>query len=131
MIAGNGGGGRIKGRGATANVDGRFAVTTVEAVHDGWEADDPGWPELDLTSVPDLYGAENDGLPLGKLVDIPLKWFLCAADIADDPLGGITNRAFLRSANDSHQRLKAAVGIAPAWVVAGISSVGVVSFLPG
>ena len=45
MIAGNGGGGRIKGRGATANVDGRFAVTTVEAVHDGWEADDPGPPD--------------------------------------------------------------------------------------
>jgi len=42
MIAGNGGGGRIKGRGATANVDGRFAATTVDAVHDGWHDDDPG-----------------------------------------------------------------------------------------
>ncbi|MFN8018492.1 MAG: hypothetical protein U0P45_10250 [Acidimicrobiales bacterium] len=70
----------------------------LRTIRSGWEADDPGWPELDLTSTPDLRGAELDGLALGRVVDIPLKWFLCAADIADDPLGGPTARAFLRSA---------------------------------
>lgn len=72
-----------------------FPVHTMRA---GWERADTGWPELDLTSISDLGAAEHEGLPLGRLVDIPLKWFLCAADIADDPLGGVTNRAFLRSA---------------------------------
>ena len=72
-----------------------FPLRTMRA---GWERDDPGWPELDLVSIPDLRAVEMEGLPLGRLVDIPLKWFLCAADIADDPLGGPTTRAFLRSA---------------------------------
>lgn len=72
-----------------------FPLHTMRA---GWERDDPGWADLDLVSVQDLRDVELDGLPLGHLVDIPLKWFLCAADIADDPLGAPTNRAFLRSA---------------------------------
>lgn len=70
----------------------------VHTMRSGWERDDPGWPELDLIPIPQLKATQHRGLPLGQLVDIPLKWFLCAADIADDPLGGITNRAFLRSA---------------------------------
>ncbi|MCB0978685.1 MAG: hypothetical protein KDB02_14630 [Acidimicrobiales bacterium] len=72
-----------------------FPMHTIRA---GWELDDPGWPDLDLMPIDALKEAELDGLPLGRLVDIPLKWFLCAADITDDPLGGRTNRAFLRSA---------------------------------
>jgi hypothetical protein len=76
-----------------------FDLRTIRA---GWESDDPGWPELDLVSIPALRDVELDGLPLGHAVDIPLKWFLCAADIADDPLGGPTNRAFLRSARLRH-----------------------------
>lgn len=83
----------------------RYTTTSLDAhgfplrtIREGWEGADDGWPELDLVSIPDLKGVELDGLPLGRAVDIPLKWFLCAADIADDPLGGPTNRAFLRSA---------------------------------
>lgn len=73
-----------------------FSRQTIRA---GWDdGSDVGWPELDLLSIADLQGAEAEGLPLGRLVDIPLKWFLCAADLEGDPLGGVTNRAFLRSA---------------------------------
>jgi hypothetical protein len=41
---------------------------------------------------------EADGIPFGRIVDIPLKWFLCSAALEDDPLAGIAGRAFLRSA---------------------------------
>lgn len=93
----------------------RYTATSIEAhgfplhtMRQGWTGDDPPWPELDLISVPDLVDVADGGLELGRLVDIPLKWFLCAADIADDPLGGPTNRAFLRSAR------RIATGIATA-----------------
>jgi hypothetical protein len=64
---------------------------------DHWPEDDD-WPELDGVPFEDLVGMESEGLPLGELADIPTKWFLMAAGIADDPLGPQTNRAFLRSA---------------------------------
>jgi hypothetical protein len=76
-----------------------FPLTTLR---EGWEAaegsDTGAWPEIDLVSIPDLVDVTAEGLDLGRLVDIPLKWFLCAADIEDDPLGGVLNRSFLRSA---------------------------------
>lgn len=34
-----------RGRGATGNTEGRFAITTREAEHDGWADDDPGPPD--------------------------------------------------------------------------------------
>ncbi|MCB0965005.1 MAG: hypothetical protein KDA98_17140, partial [Acidimicrobiales bacterium] len=71
------------------------------SLRDGWtaEADDPGdWPELDALTLPELAEVEWDGLPLGQLLDIPLKWFLMKAQVADDPLAPQTMRAFLRSA---------------------------------
>jgi len=67
---------------------------------DGWEADEPGeWPELDdlsLADLPDVVGP--DGLPHGRLSEVPVKWFLMRSSLEDDPLAPPTWRAFLRSA---------------------------------
>lgn len=62
-----------------------------------WSDPDP-WEELDSIGVADLADVEWNGLPLGRLVDIPVKWFLCAAHVDDDPLIGHVRRSFLRSA---------------------------------
>lgn len=59
---------------------------------------DGSWPEIDLLSLHELEGVEWRGLPLGRLVDIPVKWFLMGESIDEDPLGASTYRAFLRSA---------------------------------
>ena len=59
---------------------------------------DAAWPEIDTLGRRELLDVEFDGLPLGRLVDIPVKWFLCAGEIGHDPLAGLTTRAFLRSA---------------------------------
>jgi hypothetical protein len=93
----------------------RYTTTSIDAhgfpvrlLNETWSTDNADWPELDLVSVPDLKQVEHDGLSLGRLVDIPLKWFLCAADVEGDPLAGVTSRAFLRSARriaDSVDRL--------------------------
>lgn len=61
-----------------------------------WE--EGSWPELDLLDLVELRNAEWNGLPLGRLVDIPVKWFLMGESIDRDPLGASTYRAFLRSA---------------------------------
>lgn len=66
-----------------------------------WEAlePDPGeWPELDEVSAANLGSVVDGDLPLGALVDIPVKWFLLSAQIEEDPLGPVTTRRFLRSA---------------------------------
>lgn len=71
------------------------------ALRPEWEAvePDPGvWPELDGVSAGDLGGVVADGVPLGRLVDVPVKWFLLASHLDDDPLGPVTTRRFLRSA---------------------------------
>ena len=69
------------------------------ALRKGWQDDDPGdWPEADATSAADLTDLEALGLPLGRLVDIPSKWFLMGSQLGDDPLGALTVRRFLRSA---------------------------------
>jgi hypothetical protein len=41
---------------------------------------------------------EYEGIPLGQLVSIPVRWFLLASRIEDDPLAALTARRFLRSA---------------------------------
>ncbi len=76
-----------------------------------WWGSDGGidWPELDEISREDLVSVENGGLALGELVDIPLKWFLCAADLDDDPLASLTTRRFLRSARRIQQAAEAAL----------------------
>ena len=84
----------------------RYVETSVAAhrfpsltIRSGWEADDPAsWPEIDDVSLDALVDVEADGLPFGRLVDIPLRWFLCAAALDEEPLAGLTNRAMLRSA---------------------------------
>ncbi|MCU1447965.1 MAG: hypothetical protein JWP02_135 [Acidimicrobiales bacterium] len=68
------------------------------ALRDRWEHDDPGpWPALDEVAAPMLPDVEGMGLPLGQLVDIPVKWFLMGSQVAEDPLAPITFRRFLRS----------------------------------
>ena len=51
-------------------------------------ATDPAWPELDeLLLRPSCATSTYRGVPLGELVDIPVKWFLMGADVDGDPLG--------------------------------------------
>ena len=64
---------------------------------DGWSATDAEWPELDALSFAELGEVIYRGVPLGELVDIPVKWFLMGADVAHDPLAPLTFRRFLRS----------------------------------
>ena len=79
-------------------------------LRDLWsDGDDGSWPELDELSVDDLLDASSEGLPLGQLVDIPVKWFLCAADQHGDPLAARTRRAFLRSARRVARAVHAAL----------------------
>ena len=82
----------------------------MRTIRDGWSDDDPGeWPELDNVPAADLGAIEVENLPLGRVVDIPLKWFLCAAALEDDPLAGLTGRAFLRSARRIAQGVRRAL----------------------
>ena len=97
----------------------RYVESTVDAhgferdsIREGWTTEDPGeWPELDELSVPDLAHVAVDDLALGELVDVPLKWFLCAADLDDDPLAGLTQRAFLRSGRRIAQGVSRALDV--------------------
>ena len=69
------------------------------SLRDRWEDHDPGpWPEIDEVSAPDLPDVTDLDLPLGRLVDIPVKWFLMGTRLTDDPLAPTTFRRFLRSA---------------------------------
>lgn len=67
------------------------------ALRSEWTEEVEDWPELDEMSVPELFDVVDNGVALGRLVDIPSKWFLMAASVEDDPLWGITTRRFLRS----------------------------------
>lgn len=69
---------------------------THHAMADLWP--DEAWSELDELPRNELRTVRHQGLPLGEIVDIPLKWFLCAADLVNEPLAGQYHRAFLRSA---------------------------------
>jgi hypothetical protein len=80
------------------------------SMRDAWETDDPGpWPDLDEMSTPALRTVEHDGLALGRLVEIPVKWFLMGSRLETDPLGGITTRRFLRSARRVVRGIEAAL----------------------
>lgn len=69
------------------------------AVREGWAGDDPGdWPELDELGFGELADVADAGLPLGRLVEIPVSWFLMGSDLGRDPLAPLTVRRFLRSA---------------------------------
>lgn len=77
------------------------------SLRDRWEDRDPGsWPEIDAVPAPHLPDVDDLGLPLGQLVDIPVKWFLMGTRLADDPLAPTTFRRFLRSS----RRVAVAVG---------------------
>ena len=56
------------------------------------------WPEIDNLSLDELKNVTYKGLPLGSLVEIPVKWFLLGETLSEDPLGTSTYRTFLRSA---------------------------------
>ncbi len=84
----------------------RYSGVTIDAfdlprssLADGWGGNDPGdWPELASMSISEMGEVEYNGLPLGELADIPIKWFLLSARLDDDPLGLETMRGFLVSA---------------------------------
>ena len=62
----------------------RYVDTTVDAhgfprrsTRAGLGGDDPGaWPEIDELSLDELVDVGRRWLPLGRLVEIPVKWFL-------------------------------------------------------
>ena len=56
------------------------------------------WPELDSMSLRDLTEVSYDGYELGRLMEVPVKWFLLAETLTEDPLASQTYRKFLRSA---------------------------------
>ena len=59
-------------------------------IREGWSLDDPGdWPELDGMALDELLDVVEEGLPLGALVSIPVRWFLLASRIEDDPLAAL------------------------------------------
>ena len=65
-----------------------------------WEAsgDDGTWPELFELSASELADVEFEGLRLGRLVQVPSKWFLLASRSDWDPLSPRMVRKFLVSA---------------------------------
>jgi hypothetical protein len=71
-----------------------FAATSLA---DGWSGTDPNWAELDELPFHALRAVTYRGVPLGELVDIPVKWFLMSADVERDPLAPLTYRRFLRA----------------------------------
>lgn len=78
------------------------------ALRNGWEHQDPGdWPELDELGLDELFHVEHDGLPLGELISIPVRWFLMRSMLEDDPLAPLTARRFLRSARRIAQGIDA------------------------
>jgi hypothetical protein len=90
----------------------RYTVSAIEAhgfpvlpLAGTTPGDGDDWPELDGLSATELGSVTYAGLPLGKLVDIPIKWFLCAADLEDEPATGMVTRSFLRSARRITDRL--------------------------
>jgi hypothetical protein len=67
---------------------------------------DDGWPELDSVPSHALLDVEADGLPIGRLAEIPTKWFLLTTKIAEDPIGPSTTRAFLRSTRQTARAMR-------------------------
>ncbi len=65
-------------------------------LREGWSGTPEDWPELDALGADELRDVEWAGVPIGRLVEIPVKWFLMGASA--DPMGPLTTRRFLRSA---------------------------------
>ena len=80
-----------------------------EPLH-GTGSSEPAWPELDGMSLGELEQVSWRGLPLGELVGIPARWYLCNTNLGDDPLAPITVRRFLRSAAAIADEIDAALG---------------------
>lgn len=81
-----------------------------QVIRDGWVDDDPGdWPEIDELSAAELDDVEWEGLPLGQIVKVPVRWFLMSDNAEADPLGALTTRRFLRSARRVARGLKALI----------------------
>jgi hypothetical protein len=77
-----------------------------------------GWPELDAMSLEELREVTYRELPLGRIVEIPTKWFLLADALSEDPLGAPTYRSFLRSSRAIVDRASGALdAIRPDQVV--------------
>jgi len=75
-----------------------------------WEDEDDGtWPELDELSASELERVEHDGLPLGRLMQIPSKWFLLASRSDWDPLSPQMTRKFLITARRVALALRAII----------------------
>jgi hypothetical protein len=87
-------------RSCTAYVDQALTAHGFEAMPLLEQADpDIDWPELDELSLAELVDVTDEhGLPLGRLTEIPVKWFLMRTDLHDDALAPQTWRTFLRSA---------------------------------
>jgi hypothetical protein len=81
------------------------------SIREGWVDDDPGgWPEIDEVSLAALRDVvDADGMPYGRLTEIPVKWFLMRAASDDDPLAPATWRDFLRSARRIARGVQAAL----------------------
>jgi len=83
----------------------RYVDASIEAhgfphrsIRGGWEgAVAPDWPELDELSLDDLFDVQWGGVPLGRLIQIPLRWFLLRSVLDGDPLAPVTARRFLRA----------------------------------
>lgn len=72
-------------------------------------AAEPAWPELDQLDLAGLEAATWKGLPLGRLVRVPVGWYLCTTDIEGDPLGRLNYRRFLRAAAAIAEEVDAAL----------------------
>jgi len=56
----------------------------------GTTSSDPAWPELDELDLAGLRAARWRDLPLGQLVEVPVRWDLCNTDLENDPLATLT-----------------------------------------
>ena len=68
---------------------------------------EPAWDGLEQLDLEGLRAATWRGAPLGRLVEVPVKWYLCSTDLEGDPLGLTTYRRFLRSAAAIHDEAAA------------------------
>ncbi len=82
-----------------------FPRTALRADWEGLDVDPGIWPELDAVPAADLPSVVDGELALGALVDVPVKWFLLASQLDDDPLAPVTRRRFLRSARRLSQAI--------------------------
>ncbi|MCU1461473.1 MAG: hypothetical protein JWO37_1548 [Acidimicrobiales bacterium] len=79
------------------------------AIRDGWEDHSPSWEELDALGLAELLRVEADDLEYGRLIAVPLRWFLMRSQIDDDPLAALTARRLLRAARRIAQGANAAL----------------------